>query len=500
MSRVPGNFQKQSAKIFVSIFIGLIVISFIFTGYQYMEGGSNTVATVNGQNIILRDFNHAYSSTLEFYRNLFGGRSLSNRQIEQMNIKSRIMDELIQRKILFEVAEDMELIPGPREVKNHIKNQSSFFTNEAFDIRKYKSLLRANDFTPEEYENNQTEDIAITKIQTLLKQYPISSHYMDDIHSFKKDARTISLVSIEKRALAKFISVSEQEVDTFLKEDANIQRVIALFNDRKASLSKKEEIEASHLLLRTNPSNEKDILKKITDIRSKINPKNFASMVKRHTEDPSGKQDGGTLGRFPRGRMVKKFDDIAFALKKGEISDPVKTDFGYHIIYLKDRWEAQEAQIEEHRRSIAKELIQRTKTSEEKELIETVKQSIVQSLETKNSKTRRRTLTTIQERYQFTIEHDILVNRYDGTTGQIPLSEEQLASIFQKEAMGKVHVFDNAAQVTLVGVYPTKNPEKNTANVDKNSIILNLSRKLSQNIISEARENASITVNPSLIR
>ena len=360
------KFQKRSSHIFVSIFIGFIVISFIFTGYQSMQGTPDSAAKVNGRNIRIREFENAYRSTLEFYRNIFGGRSLTNRQIEQMNVGPRVIDDLIQKKLLFEIAEGMGFSPGPEEVREFIKKQEYFLTNDTFDIGRYKALLRANGLTPEEYENSQTEDIAVAKIRTLLDEYPLSSRYMEDIRKFKGDIRQMSLVSIDKRALTKFIAVPNQEIDSYLEEETNVQRVAALFNDRVESLSEQEQIEASHILLRTTPSTEKEVLEKITDIRSRLTPRNFASEAGKHTEDPSGKQNGGSLGKFARGRMVKEFDDVAFSLKKGDISPPVKTNFGYHIIHVTNRWEARTAKIEEHQRDIAKELIQRTKPEEEK--------------------------------------------------------------------------------------------------------------------------------------
>ncbi|MBW3020950.1 peptidyl-prolyl cis-trans isomerase, partial [Candidatus Woesearchaeota archaeon] len=74
----------------------------------------------------------------------------------------------------------------------------------------------------------------------------------------------------------------------------------------------------------------------INQIKDEINTDNFAEMAKEYSEGPSS-VDGGSLGWFSKGQMVKEFEDAAFSLEVGEISEPVKTQFGYHLIYLEDK-------------------------------------------------------------------------------------------------------------------------------------------------------------------
>ena len=91
------------------------------------------------------------------------------------------------------------------------------------------------------------------------------------------------------------------------------------------------------------------------------------------------------------------------------------------------------------------------------------------------------------------------VNRYDGTNGQVLLTEEQLASIFREESTGGVHTFDNAARLLIVGVLPAENGGGEASGVDKNTVASDLSRRFSEKMLSKLREDASITINSALI-
>jgi parvulin-like peptidyl-prolyl isomerase len=105
-----------------------------------------------------------------------------------------------------------------------------------------------------------------------------------------------------------------------------------MYNERKASLDKPEEVTARHILVRTEGKNEADVKTQIEKIAKEVTPANFAKLADKYTEDPSGKGKGGSLGAFSKGMMVPEFDQVAFTQKVGTISAPVKTNFGYHLI------------------------------------------------------------------------------------------------------------------------------------------------------------------------
>lgn len=113
------------------------------------------------------------------------------------------------------------------------------------------------------------------------------------------------------------------------------------FEENKESFNTEEQIKASHILV--------DNEEKAVEVKNKLNAgEDFAELAKEYSTDNSNKDNGGSLGFFGRGEMVPEFEDIAFSLEAGKTSEPVKTDFGFHIIKVEEKKEAKEAVLEEN--------------------------------------------------------------------------------------------------------------------------------------------------------
>lgn len=122
------------------------------------------------------------------------------------------------------------------------------------------------------------------------------------------------------------------------------------FEENKDSLGEAEQVKASHILV-ADEAAAKEIKQKLTD------GADFAELAKEYSTDEGTKENGGELGFFARGTMVTEFEDVAFALPVNEISDPVKTDYGYHIIKVEEKKDAKEANFDESKAEIKETLI-----------------------------------------------------------------------------------------------------------------------------------------------
>lgn len=117
------------------------------------------------------------------------------------------------------------------------------------------------------------------------------------------------------------------------------------FEENKATFGQPKQVKASHILVETED--------KAKEIKEKLaKGEDFAKLAKEKSTDPGSKENGGDLGFFGSGQMVKEFEDAAFALKVGEISAPVKTQYGYHIIKVTETKDAKEANYEENKDKI----------------------------------------------------------------------------------------------------------------------------------------------------
>ncbi|WP_372651214.1 SurA N-terminal domain-containing protein [Halobacteriovorax sp.] len=481
---------KKSSSIFVTIFIGLIVVSFMFTGYQSMTTSPNSVAKVGSELVSIEDYQREYNRQLEFYRGLFGGKDLTTQQIQQFRIKETALRNLVQLKLTLILGDKIGVIPSSEEVKAEIKKLPYFQVNGQFSISRYKNLLAANSMNPTQFEETISDQVRGTTTDAVFTSMPISESYFKDINKFKDQKIQANIIEIDKEALRKKISVSKEEITKYLAEETNSNRVSSLFNDRKSSLDQKEQVKARHILFKTDGKNDKQKLKAITTLRKKLTTRNFISEAKKHTEEEAGKSTGGDLKWFPRGAMVPEFDKAAFSMKPGTISSPIKSSFGYHIIFVEDKKEEKLATLADHQDALASELIRNTKNTELEAL---AKEATEEVLKVASSTSK---LNKLKKKYGIKIESSKEINKLDGSTGQIQLEAANLNEIFKSGIdQDKTYTFDRASNIVVVK--SSKFDKKDKANTEEieeaNTSLKNiLSRKLKQDILKDLE--ASVTV------
>lgn len=497
-----SSFQKKSSSIFVTIFIGFIIISFMFTGYESMRGTPDTVATVGGEDIRFREYQSEYNRQLEFYRQFTGG-DLSSQQIEQFGLRENSVNNLVSGRLMTQFASNMGVIPSTGEVTEQIKNLPFFQTNNRFDIERYKALLAANGLTPTDFESDIEQDIKRQKSQIFFKSFPISNRYLEDVQTFRAKKVKAQVIRIGKEAMRKNIAVSSDEIKEFFETDTNAKRVQVIFEERKPTLDQKEEVKARHILMAADESNSTQIEKKMVELRKQATPGNFIRLANQNTEDPSGKENGGDLGWFAAdGMMVPEFEDVAFKMKKGEISEPIKTDFGWHIIFVEDKKAAKEAKFEDYKNNIAIELIQRNKTEELDQLVADVKAKIEESMNSDAISS----LENLQKTYGFQFDKDSEINPFDGNKGSISLTREQIGEIFKKEIASKTtQSFEDANQVILARLDPQAAPLKaadlNTQKQEERTALSTLlSQKLQEDVLEAMREQVQVRVYTNRVR
>ncbi|PIK13845.1 SurA N-terminal domain-containing protein [Halobacteriovorax sp. JY17] len=481
---------KKSSSIFVTIFIGLIVVSFMFTGYQSMTTSPNSVAKVGDELVKVEDYQREYNRQLEFFRGLFGGKDLTTQQIQQFRIKETALRNLIQGKLTLIFGDRIGVIPSTEEVKAEIKKLPYFQVNGQFSIKLYKDLLAANRMNPTQFEESIIDQIRGVSADSLFSSMPISNSYFKDSNEFKNQKIQANIIEIDKESLRKDIKVTKEEVTTYLADETNANRVKSLFTDRKASLDQQEQVKARHILFKTDDKNEKQKLKAITTLRNKLTKKNFISEAKKHTEEAAGKATGGDLKWFPRGAMVPEFDSVAFSMKPGTISKPVKTAFGYHIIFVEDKKEAKVATLEEFQNQLATELIRKSKNVEVEALAMKVKEEVMSAANSSKK------LGTLKKKYGLKVETAKEINKLDGSSGQIQLEATNLNEIFKSGLeQDKLYTFDRASNIVVVksSKFDNKDSASEKEIEENNASLKNiLSKKLKQEVLKDLEANVSI--------
>jgi len=497
---MSSNFQKTTSNFFVTFLIGLIVVSFMFTGYESMKGSPGAIAKVGSHPITGREYQMEYNRQINFYKNaIFGGKDLSSEDIERFGIKSTALKNLVQSKLVLIFADQSGLVASPKEVKETIKKFDFFLTNGQFDINKYKLLLRNNGLSPKDFEEDITSQVTSENAEVLFSQFPISDGYINDVGRFKAMRYNAYVAEIKEANLLGKVPVSKTERSEYLKNEANSARTESLFNERKASLDVPEKLKASHILIRSMGGADelKEAKKKIDEIAKKVNTKNFKRLANQYSEDPSnkdqsGKKKGGFLGIFGRGRMVPEFEKVAFTLRPGSISEPVKTNFGYHLIYVEKKIPAKMAKFEDFREEIATELIRQSKTSELEALMKKVVAEVSEAIKQGQMKK----LDSLQKQYGFALDKEVEFNRFEGSLGQIQISSPETKKVFAglKDKESNFYQFDLAAKKQVIAIQKSYNKDlpQFDAKKEKNSLQMVLSNRLKTNVLKKIGDDTPV--------
>jgi peptidyl-prolyl cis-trans isomerase C len=228
------------------------------------------------------------------------------------------------------------------------------------------------------YQDSQAKSITVPdarvekELNSIKERFPSEKEFQDALAGIdiNEDALAIKItrgVAIEeliKTHVVQEVAVSDEESHAFYDQNASM-------------FEKPEQVQASHILIKTaedaTEDQKKEARKKIDDVRKKaVAGEDFAALAKEYSEGPSNAR-GGDLGYFSRGQMVKPFEDVAFALKKGEISDVVETQFGYHIIIVTDHQPASVVGYETARAQIEERLKQEKSMRQIREYIDTLR-------------------------------------------------------------------------------------------------------------------------------
>lgn len=277
----------------VKLLLGLLTVTslafFVIPAFAAEEKISDgKVATVNGIVITQDLFDKEMARvSSQFARS---GRPLSDAQ--SVSIKKRVLETLINRELLYQESQQK----GIKVEDNEVNGQFAIVKKRFPDEEQYKAALQKMNITEAELKSQIREGMAI---QQFVDNY-----------------------------LVQEITVSEAEVMGF-------------YQDNPDMFKQPEQIKASHILIKVDAQADETAKgqanTKIKKIQKQLKAgQDFASLANKFSEGPSN-VNGGDLGYFSRGQMVKPFEDAAFKLKSGEVSDIVETRFGYHLIKVVDK-------------------------------------------------------------------------------------------------------------------------------------------------------------------
>ncbi|MFO7644065.1 MAG: SurA N-terminal domain-containing protein [Desulfosarcina sp.] len=382
--------RKHAGSWMIKVILFAIVIVFVFWGVgSFRSQEATKVASVNDEIITITEYRRAYSNLIEQYRQQFGS-SLNEGLIELLQIRRQALDQLIDRRLILQEAAKLNLRVTDVEVADSIMNTPVFQNNGHFDNRRYRAMLAQIHLTPEEFEAEQKQVLLGEKLSRViisaakvsedearlwydwqnsavnvdyvrfdpdryddLKPTPeaIRTYFETHQETYKTDPMTRArYVVFDPADFAAQVTVSDTDIQQYY--DANI-----------ADFRTEKTVEARHVLIRLDPGADEATVLKTKEraeavTRMARDGEDFAELARTYSEDPA-KDQGGYLGKFEQDQMVQPFADQAFAMAAGEISDPVRTEFGWHVIKVESVEEASLRTLDQSREEILRALAER---------------------------------------------------------------------------------------------------------------------------------------------
>lgn len=369
------KFRDNTRSIGTYIIFGVLIVVFVAffgpgsQGCQGLGGGGGMAtyaAKVNGEEISLREFETAYGTMINNYAQQLGG-NFDERQAEQLGLKGTVLEGLVTNKLILEAAVQSGLSVSDEEVASAIRDIPVFQRDGHFDFPTYKSFLASRGFTPESFEKNVRQDLLRDKMLAQVRQSAKASDAEAKEEFVKENDRAaLTVVRFSPAHFAAEVPVSPAEARAFLATDEGKAEVEQAYKVEAARFKTPKYVKAQHILVKVAedaPDAEvKAAEQKLADARKRIEGgEDFGKVAEEISEDLGSKDKGGDVGFFGPGTMAKPFEDSAMALEAGQISEPVRTRFGYHLIKVNEVRPATEKPLADVQDQLAAEILQARK-------------------------------------------------------------------------------------------------------------------------------------------
>ena len=374
--------------------LGLVCVAFVlFYIPDFLKGtgadaaSSDTIAKVEGHEITAGEFRRTYQAQLQAYRSAYGA-NMNDQLLKQLGIEQQILQQMVDERAALAEADRLGIIVSDEEVRQRIFAMPAFQENGGFiGEQRYQQLLRMQrpPMMPSEFETNVRRGLTVEKLRASLTDWlSVPDKELEQAYRRRNDKIKLAVVTFNADSFRGQATASDGDVAGYFdghKDEFKIpekRKIRYLLLDIEAMRAKvvvpaadiekaynsgieqyttPEQVRASHILLKTEGKSDADVKAKAEALLKQAKAGgDFAELAKKNSEDESNAKNGGDLDYFGRGRMVPEFDQAVFAMQPGQISDLVKTQYGYHIIKLVDKKSAATRPLAEVRQQLTDQL------------------------------------------------------------------------------------------------------------------------------------------------
>ena len=378
--------RNKQKSIIIKIAFAIIILSFVI-GYAMLsspggpagEDQSAEAAIVNGKTIAFNDFQTTYSNLYQVYQNIYQDQFTPALE-KQLKLAEKTLDSLIDQVLLQDEAERQQIEISGKELVDAIANIPAFQENGVFSKDRYLQVLAYQRLSSEQFEAMQRSELISTKVREQLQAgVTVTDEEIDEEFRNNNEKVNLNYVSLTPASFEKKVKVTDEALATYFAEQQEVFRTPEMVSLRylqfvperyldevtfdENELEKYhrrhldqfeilEKIKASHILIKVDEGTDETVREEKKAFAEKLleevkSGKDFAELARVNSDDAASAVKGGNLGYFTRGSMVKPFEQAAFNMKPGDISEVVETTFGYHIIKVEEYTEPGVRSLEE---------------------------------------------------------------------------------------------------------------------------------------------------------
>ncbi|HVH28456.1 MAG TPA: peptidyl-prolyl cis-trans isomerase [Vicinamibacterales bacterium] len=480
--------QMRRHKGWLKWSLGLVVLAFVIfyiPDFLRQDGAGavagDTVATIEGREITAADFRRTYDVQLQAYRNAYGG-NISEQLLKQLGIDQQILAQLVDQQVALVEAERLGIAASDEEVRQRIFATPAFQENGAFiGEQRYQQLLRSQrpPMTPATFESAVRDEIVVDKLHALLTDWlSITDAEVEREYRVRNDKVKLAVIPFMAESFRAAATASDEEIGAYFNAhqaeflipekrkvrfvsidleairakvtvpEANVERA---YNENIAQYSTPEQVRASHILLRIEGKDEAAVKAKADDLVKQARAgADFAALARANSEDEGSAKNGGDLDFFGRGRMVPEFDQVVFTMEPGQVSEPVKTQFGFHVIKLVDKKPGTMRPLAEVRQQLVDQLAYETAQAQAGDLAQTMAAEITRPEDLDRAAARHG--LTVQESGFFARDEQIL------TLGSSPEAVARAFELQQGQVSGALRSARGLAFLTVTAIQPPTMP------------------------------------------
>ncbi len=364
LEAIRAHSQGWLAKLILT----LIAVPFALFGidaYLKNAGSDAAVAKVAGSSVSVVEYRNAMQS-LRNKMQSEGQKDLSLLDTPQARLT--VLNRLINTRLLNAEAQDSKFKISNEQLSEFVITLPEFQQNGKFSQEVYDKLLTQNQMTPSKFENMMRGELVTQQVRDGIPPLAFATKAVED-RAIKTELqqREVTIAEIKSADFISQVKVDDAEVkayyekhkdkfqvpeqvklefvrfsanDLIMKMQVTEEDSKRFYNENAAKFQGDEKRRASHILIGfgpgATPEAKAQAKKKAEEILAEVkkNPAKFAELAKKNSQDPGSAEKGGDLGMFGRGAMVKAFEEAAYSMKPGQVSDLVQSEFGFHIIKL----------------------------------------------------------------------------------------------------------------------------------------------------------------------